>query len=155
MRFSRLQSGAFFLVLGMAGAAHAGPYADDMAKCFVKSSTGPDKVAVGKWLVGGLTVHPEIRFMATLSEAQREEIDRATGALFQRLLFESCHAETQQAIKYEGPAVLQYAFQVLGQASMGELTTDASVKRATTGFTKYMDEQKVKNLISPEAAKDR
>ena len=133
--------------------AHAGPYADDMAKCLVKSASEADRLALIKWIYAGLSLHPEVEPMAKISEEQRTQINKATGELFQRLLTEACLAETKQAIKYVGPAVMQYAFQILGQSSMAELVTAPKVRQGMNGFTKYLDEKKVRSAIGLETEK--
>ena len=90
--------------------------------------------------------------MVTISAKQRDDIDRNAGTLFMRLLTQSCRVETQQAIRYEGPATIQYAFQVFGQAATGDLLTNASVAEGMKGLSKYLDEQKFKTMMSEGAA---
>jgi hypothetical protein len=142
------------LVLGCTAAtAHAGAYADDLGKCLVKSTSTTDRYTLMKWLFAVLAANPQVQSMANISTEQRDEIDRTVAALFQRLLTESCRNETQQAIKYEGPIVIQQSFQMFGQASMIELSSAPSVRAAMTSFNKYVDEQKIKALFPPGTAK--
>ena len=75
------------------------------------------------------------------------------GALFQRLLTESCRSEVQQAVKYEGPLMIRQAFTVLGQASVGELISAPEVRDGMRGLNKYVDQQKLKELFAPEPPK--
>jgi len=131
----------------------AGPYADDMAKCLVKSANAADRKIFLKWFFAAISLHPEIAPMVSISVEQRDEIDKKTGALFMRLLTESCRTETQQAIRYEGPATIQYAFQIFGQAAAGDLFANPRVAEGMKGLAKYLDETKFKALMSEELSK--
>ncbi len=91
--------------------------------------------------------------MATISAKQRDDFNKGAGLLFQRLLTESCRAETQLAIRYEGPAIVQYAFQVFGQAAAGDLFANPSVAAGMKDLTKYIDEEKIKALSATVDAK--
>jgi hypothetical protein len=132
--------------------ALAGPYGDDMAKCLVKSASPTDRNSFLKWLFTSIALHPDVQSMVTISAEQRDEMNKNAGALFMRLLTESCRTETQQAIRYEGPATLQYAFQVFGQAAVGDLLANPIVAEGMKGLNKYLDEQKFKAMMSEGAA---
>jgi len=131
----------------------AGPYADDMAKCLVKSASATDRTIFLKWLFAAIALHPEVAPMVTISVEQRDEIDKNTGVLFMRLLTESCRSETKQAIRYEGPATIQYAFQIFGQAAAGDLLANSRVSEGMRGLARYLDETKFKAMMSEEIAK--
>ena len=47
---------------------------------------------------------------------------------------------------YEGPATIQYAFQVFGQAAAGDLFANPSVAAGMKDLVKYMDQDKIKAL---------
>ena len=127
--------------------ASAGPYADDMAKCLVRSTTPSEKNALVKWIFAAAALHPEVKGISAVTEAQREELSKSTGKLVERLLGESCRAETQDALKYEGPQVFQSAFTVLGQVASVGLFTDPSVSGYMSDFLKYVDKAKVESTL--------
>jgi hypothetical protein len=131
--------------------AVAGPYGDDMAKCLVKSSSPEDKSVFIKWLFSGIALHPDVASMTMITTQQREDFNKRAGALFQRLLTESCRTEAQQAIRYEGPATIQYAFQVFGQAAAGDLFANPSVAAGMKDLAKYIDQEKIKALSTAAA----
>jgi hypothetical protein len=133
--------------------AVAGPYGDDMAKCLVKAASPDDQTVFIKWLFAAIALHPDVASMASISPQQRDELSKRAGALFQRLLTESCRSETQQAIRYEGAATIQYAFQVFGQAAAGNLIANPSVAVGMKDLAKYIDQDKIKALSSTGAAK--
>jgi len=127
--------------------AVAGPYADDLAKCLVKSTTPAEKNALVKWIFAAAALHPEVKGISAVTEAQREELSKSTGKLVERLLGESCKAETHDALKYEGPQVFQSAFTVLGQVASVGLFTDPGVSAYMSDFLKYVDKAKVESTL--------
>ena len=133
--------------------AVASPYGDDMAKCLVKFASATDRNIFLKWLFAAMALNPEVEAMVLVSAEQRDEINKDAGALVTRLLTESCRSETQQAIRYEGPATVQYAFQVFGQAAAGDLLANPRVAEGMKGLAKYLDEGKFKSLMSEGATK--
>jgi len=134
------------LVLSSTEAA-AGPYSDELAKCLVRSTTTSEKNALIKWVFAAAALHPEVKGIASVTEAQRDELSKATGKLFERLVSESCKTETQDAVKYEGPSVFQSAFTVLGQVASIGLFTDPSVSGYMSDFLKYIDKSKVQGAF--------
>ncbi len=131
--------------------AAAGPFADDMAKCLVNSTSAEDRTVLVQWIFGVITLHPDLKAMSSVSAAQRDEMSKKAAALLQRLLLESCRSQTRQALQNEGPQTTQYAFQVLGQAATRGLFTDPHVVDGTKGIAKYIDEDKLKALAAPDA----
>jgi hypothetical protein len=150
MRCSGIIARGFTLVLPMFICMHAvaGPYADDMAKCLVKATSTEDRGIFMRWLFAAMALHPEVASMAAVSPQQRDDLNKRTGALIQRLLTESCRSETLQAVRYEGPATIQYAFQVFGQAAAGDLFSDPRVAAGMKDLAKYVDQEKLKHLAT-------
>jgi hypothetical protein len=155
MRCSSIIARGFILVLPMFISMHAvaGPYADDMAKCLVKATSTEDRGIFMRWLFAAMSLHPEVASMAAVSPQQRDDLNKRTGALIQRLLTESCRSETLQAVRYEGPATIQYAFQVFGQAAAGDLFSDPRVAAGMKDLAKYVDQEKLKQLATAGGAK--
>ena len=127
--------------------AAAGPYADDLAKCLVRSTTTPEKNALIKWIFVAAALHPEVKGISSVTEAQRDELSKSTGRMVERLLSDSCKTETQDALKYEGPGVFQSAFTVLGQVASVGLFTDPGVSGYMSEFLKYVDKAKVQGTL--------
>ncbi len=75
-----------------------------------------------------------------------EEANATTGALFMRLLTESCKDKAKKALVYEGPASIQLSFTVLGQVAAGELFSSPEVKEAMSGLEKSVDNKKLEQL---------
>jgi hypothetical protein len=155
MKNSRPLAGALLAVLTCLASAQvaAGPYADDMAKCLVKSASPEDRTLLVKWIFSAMTLHPDLASMSAITTQQRDALTKSAGALFQRLLLEACRPETQQAIQNEGPQTIQYAFQVLGQVATRGLFMDPHVLEGMKGLSKDLDEGKLKALLSAPAQK--
>jgi hypothetical protein len=141
---------AALLAVGAAGTSIAGPYGDDMAKCLVRSTNPDERNVLVRWIFAMFSLNPAVAPLVTMSAAQRDELDKSTGALFNHLLLESCHNETQLAVRYEGAAAIQYAFQIFGQAAGAELMRDPHVTEAAKGFVKFLDQDKLKALVGPD-----
>jgi len=125
----------------------AGPYADELSKCLVRSTTTQDKTDLVQWIFATMALHPGVKSLATVSADQRSELNRKTARLFEKLLTESCLSQTREAVKYEGAATFQASFGVLGQAAVRELFADASVAGGSTAFGKEFDEKKLKDAL--------
>lgn len=130
----------------------AGPYADDMAKCLVKSASPQDRSLLVKWIFAVISSHPDLASMSAVTAAQRDALDKSAAALYQRLLLESCKTETQDAIQNEGPQTMEYAFSTLGQVATRGMFTDPNVLAGMKNFTKYFDQDKLKAVLQPSAA---
>jgi hypothetical protein len=126
--------------------ASAGPFADDMARCLVNSTSPEDRTLLVKWIFSLIALHPDLTAMSSVSAQQRDDLSKSAGALFQRLLLESCRSQTQQALQNEGPQTFQYAFQVLGQVATRGIFADPHVTAGLKNLSKYVDEEKLKAL---------
>ncbi len=149
MKFSKIAamtvaSGCALLI---SHAAVAGPYTDDLTKCLVSSTSDVERNALVKWIFAVMSSHPEVKSIASVSDAQIDQLNRSAGALFMKLLTESCKTKTEQALKYEGPSAIGASFQVLGQVAGRELFASPSVAKNMAGMQKYIDEKKIKALI--------
>ena len=146
-----LMGALFGALLCASKLASAGPFADDMAKCLVNSTSAEDRTVLVKWMFGLITLHPDLTAMSSVSSKQRDELSRSVGALFQRLLLESCRSQTKQALQNEGPETAQSAFQVLGQVATRGLFTDPHVMEGLKDLAKYVDDEKFKALTAAAA----
>ncbi len=131
------------LVLFLPASAIAGLYSDELAKCLVKSTTDADKNSLVKWMFAAAALHPAVKSIASVSDAERDDLNKNAAKLFERLITESCKTETQEAVKYEGPNTLQTSFEVLGQVAGRGLFADPAVARSLADFASYLDKKKL------------
>ena len=148
-RTGRAVLAAGISLLLAAGSLHAGPYSDDLAKCLVSSTTARDKTDLVRWIFANAALHPEVRSISAVTPEQRMDINRLNGALLERLLTDSCRRQLQDAVKYEGQRTIELSFQVLGQVAMRELMSDASVGRGFAEMDKYLNAEKLRQVLGP------
>lgn len=142
---------AILLALALnVGAAQAGPYSDDLARCLVESTTVADKNALVKWMFATAALHPAVKSIASLTDAERTRSTQSTAELFEKLLTGSCRKQAQQAVKYEGATALQTGFQILGQVAARELFADPDVAHGLAELEKYIDGPKIAKALAPE-----
>jgi hypothetical protein len=139
---------AVAFVFGCVSSASAGVYADDFGKCLVNSTTKDDRTNLVRWMFVAAAHHPAVKPIASITPAQQDESDKAMGALLMKLLTESCKADAQKAIQYEGPITLQLAFEVLGRVAGQELFSSPEVTANFQGLAKYIDSDKIKALTT-------
>jgi hypothetical protein len=145
---------AAVLAAGMLAAAPsgAGPYADDLAKCMLKTSTPADRAEFIKFLFSAMAQHPDVSSMANIPPRQFEATSKATGELIQRLLLQSCRSESHQAIRYEGMQAVFSSFQFYGQAMAAELFGNPIVAGKMRDLNKYLDADKFQAFAAESAA---
>ncbi len=143
-----------FLTAGLLCSAPsgAGPYADDLAKCMVRTSTPADRAEFVKFLFSAMAQHPDVSSMANIPRRQMEATVKASGELIQRLLLQSCRSETQQAIHYEGMEAVFYSYQFYGQAMAAELFGNPIVAAKMKDLNNYLDADKLKAFAEKAAA---
>jgi hypothetical protein len=132
-----------------AGTAQAGLYSDDLAKCLIASTTAADKTALVRWMFVTAALHPAVKPIASVTDAERTQSNRAIAQLFENLVTETCRAQTQQAVKYEGAMALQTGFQILGQVAARELFSDPGVTRGMADLERHFDAQKLRQVLEP------
>lgn len=135
----------------LSGAAHAGLYADDLSRCLVAETSARDKTDLVRWIFANAALHPEVASIATVSPENRQAVNRAAGTLLQRLLTESCRKQTEVAVKYEGTETFRSSFEMLGRVAMQELMTHPGVQGGFQEFLKFVDQQKLAELLGGAA----
>ncbi len=123
--------------------AQAGPSTDALSACLARSTTADDHIVLVDWIFAMIARHPSVSGMTSISSAQRAEINRKAGALFTRLLTDSCGAEVKQAYKEDGMIAVQSAFSSLGAAAMQDLMSNPDVQAAGNDIQPYVDQQKL------------
>lgn len=135
------------LALGTSTPSLAGPYADAIGQCFANSTTGKDRIELARWVFASMALHPDVVSSSAITPQNREAINQSTGALFNRLLAESCSKEVKDAFKFEGQTALKTAFESLGKLAMQELMSNPAVGAGFSGFEKYVDMKKLKKAL--------
>ena len=142
----RLQPAVFTALLAFATFAHASPQVEALGRCVADSTTGKDRKDLARWLFVAMSAHPEMKSLANVPGDAVEEVSRVAGALFTRLLADSCPAQVKAAVQSGGGAAIQAAFNVLGQLAMQELMTDKDVAGTMAILERHLDKQKLDAL---------
>ena len=149
------QVAAIALGLLSANMCSAGIYSDGLARCLVSHTSNEDKTLLVRWIFAIMALHPAVSDTITVNDSEREKLNRSAGMLFERLLTDDCRSETKEALMYEGPMAMQTSFQVLGQVATRGLMTDPAVAAGLTGFQKYLDATKLRDLARPESGAEK
>jgi hypothetical protein len=141
---------AVILLTGLHGTVvQAGVYTDDLSNCLVKSSNDTDRLVLVQWIFSGLSLHPAVQPLVSITTEQRDAFNEKVAALFSRLLVDDCRKEAIDALKHEGSAAFDASFQVLGQVASRDLMTEPHVaKGLLSGLAVYLaNDEKLKILL--------
>ena len=133
--------GLCLLAAGMAAGAPAtaSTFSDNLSKCLVDQSTEGDKTALVQWVFSAISAGPAVKSMSNVTAAQRLEFNRTAARLFVRLITVDCRAQTLEAIKFDGPSVIESSFGTLGQVAMRGLMADPKVMVELEQLGEFMD----------------
>lgn len=134
----------------LSGQSWAGVYSDDLSKCLVASTSDKDRTMLVRWVFANATLHPDVADLSKVPDDMRDQLNRATAAIFERLISDSCRKQTREAFKYEGALAFQQSFGVLGQVAMMGLTTDSRVSAGFGAFANYLDKNKIDALMKED-----
>ncbi|WP_294764987.1 hypothetical protein [uncultured Rhodoferax sp.] len=137
----------FFLwifLISATGWANAGPYSDALGNCFSESTTGRDRIDFARWVFMAMAKHPGIKDLSNVTPDALEDTSMRVGALYTRLMTESCAKQTKAAVQNEGEGALRAAYEVLGKLGMQELIVNPQVTGVFTGTSKYVDAAKIR-----------
>ena len=146
----KFKTAVFLVLASLSASIYAVPFSDEMSKCLVKSTSDADKSLLIQWVFAAMSAHPDVKALSNVSNEKGIEINKRTAGLLVSLLTERCKAETQQAVKYEGPGVLKTSFQVLGEVAMQGMMTNPDVVSYMSGLGKYVDTEALKKTLSPK-----
>ena len=125
----------------------AGPFGDALGKKLVSSTTPADKAICVRWMFVAMALHPDLKDMASVSPAQREEANQAFVKLVMRMLTETCAVEAREAVKYEGTSAIEGAFNIFGQVAGRELFTNPEVAKSLAALSEYLDAKKLQKAL--------
>lgn len=134
------------------GAAQTGePLGERLGRCLALKSTGADRLAVARWLLGVLASAPQAADVTTLQPGKKDASDRAMAAVFTHLIVTDCAAEAKAvfAIPGGGQAGFQVAGEALGRVAMNELMTSPETQKAIASYTRYLKQEDFKPLLPP------
>lgn len=119
-------------------AAHSGPI-EDFSSCLVEKTTSEDHLNLIKWMYVGMSGHPTLNNMSSVTDSDKDDTNKKMGVLFERLLVKDCVADFKEVYKQHGQAGIQAAFGILGEVAMAELMQNPAVTNDLMQFTEHVD----------------
>ncbi len=134
--------------------AEAGIYADDLAKCLVKSSSADDHLIMIRWMFSAVTQHPALQSMSTITAAQHDTYNKNMATVTERLLLSDCRKESVAGLKYEGASAITAGFQVLGQVAARDTFGNPQVAQSLSGLSNSFNKAKLSALYKEAGVPD-
>jgi hypothetical protein len=135
--------------LGVPSAAMAQAPVGGLGQCLADNTSGRDRKDLARWVFLAMAAHPEIKDLSRATAADADGASKATGALFTRLLTQSCAKEARMTMAAGGANALQFAFQTLGQLAMQELMSDTNVAQSMGAIERHVDQKKINDVLGP------
>ena len=135
------------VLLGLSSSVSAGPFNDKLAICLVENTSQADKATLMRWIFGAMSRHPGVEDLSKVNQAHADQMNKAAADLFVALLTDRCATETQQAVKYEGAAVISSSFEVLGKVAMQGLMSDPAVQDYMGGLERNIEPGKLDSIL--------
>ncbi len=123
------------VLLGLSGTAHAGPYADRLARCVVNATTDQDKIVMLQWVYAVFGLNKNLKTMNNVTDSQRLELVKQVQSFTGRTFKVTCKTELADAKLFEGGQAINYAAEVFGRSVMSQLIVDPSVVGALKELT--------------------
>lgn len=125
----------------------ASSYTDAVSRCFADNTTGRDRKDLAAWIYGIMSAHPYVHETFDALAVDRKAITQRAGALYTRLLADSCRKEFKAALDNEGTDATRLAFRYLGELAMTELMSDAAVKKAMGEIEYTVDTKRLETVF--------
>ena len=126
--------------------ASAGPYADDLAKCFVQSSSTDDRTLFVEWMFAELSLNPSVAPLTSITDVQRAAFTQKSADYYQRLLFKDCRQQAIDGLKYEGSTAMVAGFRIIGQVAVRELMNNPKTHAGMAALTASLNKEKLVEL---------
>ena len=123
------------------------PTAQALSTCLTRSTSSADHLVLIRWIFVAMARHPSVSDLAEIPDAQRVAANRQVGALFNRLLLDSCRNETRAAFQAEGEKALEVPFATLGEHAMTGIMEHPDVNAAIVEMTAYLDRERLAALM--------
>jgi hypothetical protein len=127
--------------------ATASPSSDALGACMADHTTGKDRKDMARWIFVTMSVHPALQDISKVSKNDMNDVDMLMGAMVTKLLTEDCAPQAKKAMD-EGTESFKAAFSVVGQLAMQELMNNPGVQSSLSGFTKYINKDKLNAVFS-------
>jgi len=129
----------FLLTAALPGAAHAGPFADDLGRCAVNASTTSDRTALLRWMFVTAAANPALSDLSATTPAMRGQAIRAAAGVFNRIMLTDCRSQVVAAIRNEGSEALNAGFASLGRVASRDMMNSPAGSASLEQLVNQMD----------------
>ena len=118
-----------------------------LGKCIVANMSPVDRQDIARWVFASMAVHPEVKQLSAQNTQATQEAARKMGAIFTRLLRDTCPTEVREAAGAGGPPVVTSAINFLTQIGIQELMTNKAVLATHSSFSQYADKEGIDRTV--------
>lgn len=119
----------------------AGVFTDDLSRCIIGKTSDADKVELMRWMFSSVTRDPALASMTTLTQAERDKINKSTAQLYDRLILVDCRSAAIAAIKNEGIEALHESGKALGAAAATKMFSSPAGQAELEKYSDFMDKE--------------
>lgn len=138
---SDLLAAALAVLIVAPSAASAADPTEALSQCLVENASPKDQAALMRWMFSAVAANPSLKTMATLSASDRESINKAMAATFERLMLQDCRKEVVLAAGQVGDQAIAKAFEVMGRRAAEQLLSDPAASAELERMTEYFDKE--------------
>jgi hypothetical protein len=132
--------------LSFGPAASAGEVIDRLSQCLVENASPKDQATLVKWMFSAVSANPALKGMTPLTREERDGINRALAATFERLMLQDCRKEVVAAMRSDGSKAVGSAFELMGKRAAEQLMSDPASVAELEKMSTYLDEAKWEEL---------
>ena len=107
----------------------------------IQKTSDADKTSLMRWMFAAVTKDPALASMTTLTDADREKINRTMAGIYNRLMLIDCRSQTVAALKNEGAQAFHQSGEALGEAAVNRLMNSPAADEELSKFADYMDKK--------------
>jgi len=101
--------------------AHASALGDEFGRCVAEKISDADKTELTRWLFAAMTRDPALAPLTTLTQADRDKLNKSIADLYDRLVLVDCRVQAVAALKSEGPQIFRESGRALGTAAISKM----------------------------------
>lgn len=133
----------------LAPPAVASEATEALSACLTGAASKEDRRVLVRWIYASVSVHPDLRDVASIDTARRTALETEAAGVMERLIAEDCAAPVRRVLVADGTNGFASAFETLGRIAMEGVVAQPDVQRASAGVGERIDQQRVlKALLS-------
>lgn len=119
--------------------ASAGEPTNRLSRCVSEKMTAEDRGHLMRWLFSSFSRNNAVASLAIIPDAEREKVDRAVAAFFDKAILVDCRSEAVNALKADGTAAPVNVTVLLGTTAGADLGVAPEVQSENGRFAHHID----------------